>query len=433
MVLVSATKKKPIAIALAILIVIAIIAGYFAYQAYFKPAPKIEAVKVGVLLPLTGPASKEGWWARHAIELAIEHINRAGGVKSLGGAKLVPIIADTAGKPETGMAEAERLINVEKVHVLTGCYQSAVTLPVAGVAEKYKMPFMVADAISDKITEQGYKYVFRIHGKASWYGRDAVQFLIDMNKKYGTNFKTIGLIYEDDEFGKSTAVGFRDYLTKMAPDYKVVIEESYPLAAADLTPLVTKLKSADPEILLHVAYVSDALLFVKTMKTLDWYPKAYVGIGAAGQSHGDFIAGLGKDSEYVFTQTEWQADLLTSPKMKDFAWINDEFKKKAGDEMTGIPADCYSSTWVLYYAIEKAGSLDPEKVRGSLASIAISLPSKEVNVVLPYSKIDLTKEGQNPHTAICVAQIRGGKFRIVWPTEYATIEATWPAPTWSKR
>ncbi|RLG52277.1 MAG: ABC transporter substrate-binding protein [Thermoproteota archaeon] len=416
----------------AIVIAIVVIAGAVIYKAFIAK-PVVKEVKVGVILPLTGPASKEGWIARHGIELAIEHINRQGGVKSLGGAKLVPIFADSAGKPEVGMAEAERLITVEKVHVLTGCYQSAVTLPVAGVAEKYKIPFMVADAISDKITEQGYKYVFRVHGKASWYGRDAVKFIVDMNKKYGTDFKKIALVYEDDEFGKSSAEGFKKYLKQLAPGYEIVIEESYPLAAADLTPLVTKVKAADPDVVVHVAYVSDAILFFRAMKTLNWCPKVYLGLGAAGQAHHDFIKGLGKDAEYVFTQTEWQPDLLLSPKLKGFKWVNDEYRQKYGEDMVGISADCYSSTWVLYYAIEKAGSLDPDKIRDALASIVMDLPSKEVNVILPYTKIDLTSEGQNPHTAICVAQILEGKFRIVWPVEFATVEAKWPIPSWEER
>jgi len=427
-------EKKVLFAAIAIIVVIvAIVAGYFAYQA-LQPTPvEIKEVRVGVLLPLTGPAAHEGWLARHAIELAIDNINNKGGVKSLGGIKLVPLIADTAGKPETGIAEAIRLITVEKVHVLTGCYQSAITFPVAGEVEKHGIPFMVADAISGKITEQGYKYIFRIHGKAAWYGRDAVQSLIDLNNLKHTDYKTIGLVYEDDEFGKSSADGFKSYLTELAPSYTVVFEESYPLAAADLTPLVTKLKAANPDMVLHVAYATDAILFMRTMKTLGWCPKVYMGLGAAGQSIPDFVSGLGKDAEFVLTQTEWQPDLLLSPKLKDFAWINDEFKIRVGSDMSGIPADCYSSTWTLYYGIEKAGSLDPDKIKDALAFMVIELPSTEVSIILPYDKIDLTKEGQNPYTAICTAQVIDGKYRIVWPVKYATMEPEWPAPDWEHR
>ncbi len=423
---------RTVAILIAVVIVIvAAVGGYYAYRTVTKP--KIKEVKVGVILPLTGGASKCGMLAKQGIELAIEHINEAGGVKSLGGAKLVPVWADSASKPETGMSEAERLITVEKVHVLTGCYQSAVTLPVAGVAEKYKIPFMVADAISDEITERGYKYVFRIHGKASWYGRDAVKAILDLNEEHGTDFKSIGLIYVNDEFGISSAEGFKKYLKELAPGYEVTFEEAYPYPIADLSPLVTKLKAADPEIVVHVGYTDDSILFMKTLKSMGWYPKVYMGLGAAGQTHPDYIKSLGVDAEYAFTQTEWQPDLLLSPKLSKFKWINEEFKEKYGYDMTGISADCYSSTWILYYAIEKAGSVDPDKIREALASIVLDLPSEEVNVILPYTKIDLREEGQNPHTAICLAQIREGKFRIVWPVEYATVEAKWPAPSWEER
>ncbi len=429
-------RRRGIARTTLILIVIAIliiaaIGGYYVYRAAVKP--KVEEIKVGVVLPLTGGAAKCGMLAKQGIELAIEHINAAGGIKSLGGARLVPIWADSASKPEVGMSEAERLITVEKVHVLTGCYQSAVTLPVAGVAEKYKIPFMVADAIADEITERGYKYVFRIHGKASWYGRDAVKAILDLNERAGTNFKTIGLVYVNDEFGISSADGFKEYLEQLAPGYEVTFEEAYPYPIADFSPLVTKLKAANPDIVVHVGYTDDCILFMKTLKAMGWYPKAYMGLGAAGQTHPDYIKGLGKDCEYVLTQTEWQPDLLLSPKLSQFKWINEEFKKKYGYDMTGISADCYSSTWILYYAIEKAGSIEPEKVRDALASVVLELPSEEVNVILPYSKIDLTKEGQNPHTAICLAQIREGSFRIVWPIEYATTDPVWPAPSWEER
>lgn len=393
--------------------------------------PAVKEVKVGVVLPLSGPVAKEGSLARHGIELAIDHINRFGGVKSLGGAKLKPIWADSRGKPEVGMAEAERLITIEKVHVLTGCYQSAVTLPVASVAEKHGIPFMVADAISDAITEQGYKWVFRVHGKASWYGKSLVNFIKDTNEKFGTDFKTIGLVYENSEFGKSSANGFKRYLSELAPNYKIVIDEDYPATAADLTPLVTKIKAADPELLVHTGYVSDCILFMKTLKTLEWYPKAYMGLGAAGQAYPDYIKGLGKDSEFVFTETEWQPDLLNSPKLKEMKWVNDEYKSRYGEDMVGTPADCYTSTWVLYYGIEKAGSLEPEKIREALHSLVLEPPLR--GLLLPY-KIDLTRpDNQNPYALIPVAQIREGKFRIVWPFDYATIEPIWPVPTWKER
>jgi branched-chain amino acid transport system substrate-binding protein len=426
------TKKTLWVIIAIIVLLVAAVGGYLAYQAYVAPSgPK--QIKVGVILPLTGGAAHEGWLARHAIEQAIDDINARGGVKSLGGLKLVPIIADSASTPATGLAEAERLITLEGVDVLTGCYNSAVTYPVAGAVEKHEIPFVVADSTSDRITEQGYKYTFRIHGKSSWYCRDSVKQIVDMNNAFHTNYKNIGLVYTDDEFGRSEADGFKSYLSNLTTDYHITFEESHPIGAADLTTLVTKLKDANPDIVVHAAYATDAILFVQTMKAAGWYPKMYKGLGAAGQSIPDFITGLGKDSEFVITDTEWQPDLLLSPAMHNYTSINDEFKIRTGSDMTGIPADCYSSTWILYYGIEKAGSLDKNKVRDALASINIAIPSTEVDVILPYERIDLTVDGQNPYTAIAAAQVINGTYRIIWPLAYATINATWPAPPWTER
>jgi branched-chain amino acid transport system substrate-binding protein len=427
-------KKIILGAVVLVIVIVAAVGGYYIYQSMsVPPTTQVTQIKVGVLLPLTGGAAHEGWLARHAIELAIDDINSNGGVKSLGGALLVPIFADTASKPDTGIAEAERLITLEKVDVLTGCYQSSVTFPVAGVAEKHGVPLMVADSISDKITEQGYKYVFRIHGKASWYGRDAVQTILDLNAKHGTSFTNIGLVYEDDEFGKSSADGFKSYLTQLAPSYKVTFEQSYPLSSADLTSLVTTLKAANPDIVMHVGYTTDAILFMRTLKTSGWYPKVYMGLGAAGQSIPDFVQGLGPDAEYVYTQTEWQPDLLKSAALQQYASVNENFKTRYGSDMSGIPADIYSSTWILYWGIQQAGTLDKTKIRDSLASINMQLPSKDVRIVIPYSRIDLTKDGQNPYTAICTAQINKGEFKIVWPVQYATIDGVWPTPGWQNR
>jgi branched-chain amino acid transport system substrate-binding protein len=87
------------------------------------------------------------------------------------------IYADSESKPEKGVAEAERLINTEKVNVLTGCWNSAVTYPTTAVAERYGIPFIVPVSVADKITEQGFKTVFRIAAKDSWWTRDQFAFL----------------------------------------------------------------------------------------------------------------------------------------------------------------------------------------------------------------------------------------------------------------
>lgn len=409
------------------------VGGYYTPRpAPTAPTGKAKEVRIGVVLPFSGPVVKEGQLAWSGIELAITHINRQGGVKSLGGARVVPITADSQGKPEVGVSEAERLITTQGIHALTGCYQSAVTLPVAPVAEKYHMPMMVADAISDAITEKGYKYVFRVHGKASWYGKSRVQTIKYLNEHFKTDYKKVGLVYIDDEYGHSTADGFKRWLKELTTGYEVVYEEAYPGNIADATPIVSKMKASNADIINQVGYVSDTTLTMKTMKTLNWYPNAaYMGLGAAGPAYHDFINILKEDAEYAFTDTEWQPDLLKSSKLAPNKWVNDEYKAKYGKDMVGTPADTYTSTWVLYYGIEKAGSLDPDAIRKALHSLVLEPPKP--GLILPY-KIDLTHDdNQNPYAVIPCAQIRNGEFRIVWPADFSTLEAVWPAPGWGKR
>ena len=134
-------------------------------------------VKVGNILPLSGPSASVGLQNKQAQDMAVDEINQAGGIKSLGGAKIQLLYADSESKPEKGVAEAERFINTEKVNILTGCWNSAVSYPVSAVAERYAVPFLVPVSVADKITEQGFKNVFRIAAKDSWWTRDQFAFM----------------------------------------------------------------------------------------------------------------------------------------------------------------------------------------------------------------------------------------------------------------
>src|SRR5512138_257404 len=158
---------------------------------------QVKTVKIGNIEPLSGPSASVGVQGKQAREMAVEEINAAGGIKALGGAKLELIYADSKSDPNVGVAEAERLINTEKVNVLTGCWNSAVTYPVTAIAERYGMPFVVPVSVRDKITEQGFKTVFRIAAKDSWWTRDQFQFLKDIQAETGVKISTVAFVYEN--------------------------------------------------------------------------------------------------------------------------------------------------------------------------------------------------------------------------------------------
>ena len=145
----------------------------------------VTSIKVGVIYPLSGELAKIGEDVRNGLTLAIEDANAAGGIKSLGGAKIELIFGDSQGKPEIGISEVERLIQQEEVVMVVGCYNSGVTLPASQTAQRLQTPFLDDTAMADEITDRGYEWVFRVVGKASWYARDQVDFLKDFKDLTG--------------------------------------------------------------------------------------------------------------------------------------------------------------------------------------------------------------------------------------------------------
>ncbi|MCD6244585.1 MAG: ABC transporter substrate-binding protein [Candidatus Korarchaeota archaeon] len=397
------------------------------------PAKEV-VVKVGVLLPLPGGSAFMGQEGLRGIKLAAMHINQSKypDIKF----KIKLIIADTQTKQDVGVTELRRL-EQEGVAAVIGAYNSFVTYPSAAESERPHLPYVDPEAISDKITAQGWKYVFRTCANASKYAYDALWAMSDIAKANGIEVKSVAFIYENSDFGVTTTEGMKKFLSKFFPGAKVVHDESYPAAeVTSMDDMVAKLKAENPDIVFHVAYLKDAVLFVQTMKKLNWYPKAYIGTGAGGQARYEFIEQLGADSNYVFTDTEWQPDLLRSKALAKWTWINDDFEKMYGRSMVGSSALNYTGTYVLAKAIQKAldAGADPndlkafrDAVRDALETIKI--PAGELPL-MPWG-VDFAVPGhQNSKATLAMAQILEGKFRIVWPIEFAPVKAVFPAPGW---
>ncbi len=368
-----------------------------------------KVVKVGNIEPLSGPSAAVGQQGKNARDMAIEEINAAGGIKSLGGAKIEMIYADSESKPEKGVAEAERLINTEKVHVLTGCWNSSVTYPVTAVAERYGIPFIVPVSVADKITEQGFKTVFRIAAKDSWWTRDQFAFLKDMEKEFNTKVETLAFVYENGDWGK----GFAEQWKKLAEKggYKVVLDEPYPSSATDLSPVVQKIKRANPDVLLLTSNAADAILLTNTLAEYKVKPKAIIGSGG-GHADPSFLTATGKNAQYLFDIVEWETD-VNKPNVKE---INAKFKQKYGYNLAGESADAYIAMYVMADALERAGSLDPKAIRDALAKTKLTTGPA---MIASYDAIEFDETGQNKHAALVIVQLgdmgKGLERISIWP------------------
>ncbi len=374
------------------------------------PASAAPAVvKIGNIEPLSGPSAAVGIQGKKAREMAVEEINQAGGIKALGGAKLELIYADSKGDPTTGVTEAERLINSEKVNILTGCWNSAVTYPTTQVAERYGVPFIVPVSVRDTITERGFKNVFRIAAKDSWWTRDQFQFLKDMQQEFGVEVKKVAFVYENGDWGTGFAEGWRK-LAKAA-GYEVVLDEPYPSTASDLTPVVIKLKRAKPDVVFMTSNAADAILLTNTMAEMKVNVKAIITSGG-GHADPSFIAAAGKNAEYLFDIVEWEAD-LNRPGLQA---TNNKFKAKHDQILNGESVDAYAAMYLIKDVLERAGSLDPNKIRAALA--ATKLCGGDVGL-LAYDCIEFDQSGQNKNASLVIVQLReqGNTMdRItVWP------------------
>lgn len=395
-----------------------------------KPAAEeIKEVRVGILLPFTGAVAIIGEhnWKGH--ELAAKEINEAGGIKSLGGAKLKLIKADSCSDPKVGMTECEKLIVENKVVTVMGAYQSAVTYPTTTTAEKYKIPYIVPVAVKDDITDRGFKYTFRLAAKASWWARDQLKLMMWLAEQSGVQPKSIAFVYENTDWGKSTRDGWLKWLKELGLDQKleIVLDEPYPADAPDVTPVVLKLKEAKPDVVLLVSYTGDAIKLTNTMAEMKFNCMALIGNGA-GHMDPVWVESCGKNAEYTFSVAEFAPDADDPLVLK----VRAAFEKEYGYPMPEPSVNGYACTYILADALERCASTDPEKIRDALAETYIT---EGPATVVPFDIIEFGPDGQSIHSSLVGVQVQNGEFKTVWPPGVAPAanKPVFPMPKWEER
>lgn len=303
-----------------------------------------------------------------------------------------------------------------------GAYQSGVTFPTTQMSERLGVPFIDPVAIADSITEgRGFKYTFKVSPLASWYARDQIRFVIDASTAAGSPAKSVVLLHEDTLFGTSTAEG----QVAAAKEFglEVLADISCGKDTPDMTSTIAQIKHLNPDALLMVSYINDAVLVTKTMKELG----VNIPIVETSAGHIDpaYISNLGADADLTFTVGEWNTDLSKT----GVSEVSQRFEEKFGVPMNGHAAETYMSTMVLRDALERTGSTDRDALRDAIAETKIC---GEANI-LPYDCIRFGESGQSPEAQLIVLQIIDGKHQTVWPADVAAQTPVWPVPAWSDR
>lgn len=372
-------------------------------------APPVQAgpIRIGASMSLTGRYDRTGKEVMNAYQLWAEQINATGGVL---GRRVEFVVYDDTSEPDVARNLYEKLITEDKVDLILGPYSSPVTIPASTVTEKYGYPMVVSGASATDIWARGFKYVFGIYTMAPFYLDGA----IDLAVKNG--YKTVAIVNENSAFAKDTVAGAERKAKEAG--LQIVFQEEYGRDVRDLTPVLTKIRAANPDVLLGGTYGEDATLIVRQLKDLNFMPKIVA--LTVGPALPEFVPNLGADAEYIFGATQWEASVRGRGVPEFVAAYKAKYTYEPGYHAAGG----FGAAQLLHEAITKVGAIDNQRIRDALVTL-------ETTTVYGAYKVDET--GAQTAKPSFLFQIQNGERKIVWPEPAAEARSTIPIPEWGRR
>jgi len=391
-----------------------------------------ETLRMGMLVPFTGPLAQEGRQTYEGFQIALDMFNDRGG---LGGKKIEFVKGDSV-TPDSAIAEMERLITIEKLNVIAGGYSGSRVFAASEISEKYKKIYWVSTAAADDITARGFTYIFRYNAPTKKYGQIQVNFANDrIAPALGKKPKDlkIAIINEDSLWGTPVSKSEVEEATKLG--FKIVVKESYSNKTVDLSPLIMKLRAAQPDVVFITGYVNDTHLFWRQCKELDFNFPALSESGST-IGHPEWLQAFGKDVNGTITLALGPADpKLLSAKGKE---IQNECLKRFKEKFNLVPGNLhmlgFEAAHVLFSdVLPRAGSLEPEKIREAALKIDRKWNDSLIGVGCKYAPPGHPMAGQNLEATMFVAQWQNEKLVFIYPDYIATGKLQVPMPTWDQR
>jgi branched-chain amino acid transport system substrate-binding protein len=379
---------------------------------------QVKEIKIGSVQPMTGPLAAIGKTTRQGNQLAVNHINAAGGIKSMGGANLVLMPGDTQYKPEVGRAETERLMR-EGAHILVGAFDSGtINAMIQAIKQSPKpIPFVIDIGAADQLTQQGVKYVFRTFVTTTVLGRKGIEYMLELFRASGVTPKRAVLFHVSDLFGQVMKDRTVEWHKKLNAPFEFVEIISYPTATQDLSTEVSKAKAAKPDLLLAVTRLNDAILLVQEMYKQRVEVQAIMGPGNPGFYHPNFARTLGKLAEYTLDNAPWY-----NPKSPLTQKVAADYERQYGEQLTTDSAWAYQGVMVIADVLERAASTDPDNFVEAARKTNIK------NHVISGGNIQFSENGDNLGASTAMIQVREGRARVVLPKEFAEVQAIYPVP-----
>ena len=381
------------------------------------PAPAVlraqgASIKVGVLHPVSGALSYSGQQGRIGAQLAIEEINAAGGIKSLGGARIEAVLGDAQSTPDGGNAEVEKM-NAAGVAAVVGGYASGICLAASQTAARYDLPYLVDVGVVDSIVTRGLKNTFRFGPGFGVIAKTALDNLMLINERAGNPAKTVMLVHEDSAFG----AGLAKLLNAQLPErgFQVLETISHPTPTRDFNNVALKIKANNPDLVVPANYYNEYVLLARTMQQQRIRPKGiYSVLGGAASSY-KFVKEFPEAARFIMDCNHW----FDPKNAKALA-----LKKKVEDKNEFYTYEVYmnySCVLLLAEALERAASADRPKIIAALES------STFTGHVMPYGPTKFVN-GQNQGAAPVNTQVLGNDIQVILPATFASAKVVFPMP-----
>jgi len=378
-------------------------------------------LKVGVLLPRSGVQALIGQSCQKGADLAPEVIRQILGVD------VELMNADTESNTDVARTRAERLVQ-EGANVLVGAFDSGHTAAIAQVAEQRGVPLVINIAAAPQITEQGYKYVFRNFPTAIDLVRNGLALMGDIFRTTNTVPRTTVFMHVNDTFGQAMAKGIGATLPRLDfLPFKVVDTIPYDPAAKDLAVEVSKAKAANPDFLMLVCRLNDAIVLRREMVRQRWNPMGIVSPGSPGLYEEQYAKALGKYADYAICNTVW-----FNPKSEMTRTVTAAFKKRnPKDEIAFHGTNVgytFDAIMIAADAFKRARSADPKVLADAIRQTNIPV----ANRMSLGGPIKFNAKGQVEGNLSAAIQNLNGLPRVTLPAEYAEAKVVFPSPDFKR-
>ncbi|WP_193176939.1 ABC transporter substrate-binding protein [Oricola nitratireducens] len=367
-------------------------------------------VKIGLIHPVSGFIAFSGTQCREGAQMAIADINAAGGIKSLGGAKLEAVLGDSQGKPEIGAAEVTKMVE-GGIHGIVAGYASSISLATSQEAAKSNTPHVVDVGVSDQIVSRGLANTFRF---SPGYGKIA-QFAVDnldkINQSAGSPAKTAMIIHEESLFGTGTAKLLSEKLPEKGIEVIEVIKHANP--TRDFTNIVLQIKAKKPDLIIPANYYNEYVLLARTMRQQKVEAKGiYSVLGGAASSY-KFVKEFPEAAEQIMDCNHW------FDPTSDVALARKKAAEDKGLFYTYEVFLAYNAVAFLADAIERAGSTEKDAIIAAMAA------STWDGHGMPYGPTKMV-DGQNEGAQPVNTQVLNGDIEVIYPEEFASAKPVFP-------